>query len=146
VHTPAVDTVVWHRTRPLHPARFFDAMDELATRSVRSRGRFWLANRPDRLLAWDAVAGIVSIEDTGPWLAALPESAWESVPPARRLAAALDWTPEHGDRVQHLVLTGPGLDHDEIQGLLDACLLVPGEPMAGVDDPFAELLDLDAAG
>jgi G3E family GTPase len=145
-HTPAVDTVVWHRTRPLHPARFFDAMDELATRSVRSRGRFWLANRPDRLLAWDAVAGIVSIEDTGPWLAALPESAWESVPPARRLAAALDWTPEHGDRVQHLVLTGPGLDHDEIQGLLDACLLVPGEPMAGVDDPFAELLDLDAAG
>ena len=68
--TPAVDTVVWHRTRPLHPARFFDAMDTLATRSLRSRGRFWPANRPDRLLAWDAVAGIVTIEDTGPWLAA----------------------------------------------------------------------------
>ncbi|MGP4030159.1 CobW family GTP-binding protein [Actinomadura sp. 3N407] len=144
--TPAVDTVVWHRTRPLHPGRFFDAMDDLATRSVRSRGRFWLANRPDRLLAWDAVAGIVSIEDTGPWLAALPESERGTVPPARRLAASLDWTPEHGDRVQHLVLTGPGLDHDEIHALLDACLLAPDEPMTAVDDPFAELLDLDAAG
>ncbi|TDC43459.1 GTP-binding protein [Actinomadura sp. KC345] len=144
--TPAVDTVVWHRTRPLHPGRFFEAMDDIATRSVRSRGRFWLANRPDRLLAWDAVAGVVSVEDTGPWLAALPEPARGTEPPARRLAASLDWTPEHGDRVQHLVLTGPGLDHDEIHALLDACLLAPGEPATVLDDPFADLLDLDAAG
>ncbi|WP_342775658.1 GTP-binding protein [Nonomuraea deserti] len=42
-------------------------MDELATSTVRSRGRFWLANRPHRMLAWDAVAGAVSVEDVGPW-------------------------------------------------------------------------------
>ncbi|RAY12908.1 hypothetical protein DPM19_23145 [Actinomadura craniellae] len=142
-HTPAADTVVWHRTAPLHPARFFDAMDTLATESVRSRGRFWLANRPDRMLAWDAVAGIVTVADTGPWLAALPETGWDAAPPARRLAAALDWSPDHGDRVQHLVLTGPQLDQDRIGALLDSCLLGRDEPTTGLDDPFADFLDLD---
>ncbi|GAA4085767.1 CobW family GTP-binding protein [Actinomadura miaoliensis] len=145
-HTPAVDTVVWRRTAPLHPARFFDAMDVLATESVRSRGRFWLANRPDRMLAWDAVAGIVTVEDVGPWLAALPDPAWETVPPARRLAASLDWSSDHGDRVQHLVLTGPGLDPHQIYALLDSCLLGPGEPATGMDDPFADILDLNTTG
>ncbi|MFD0690837.1 CobW family GTP-binding protein [Actinomadura fibrosa] len=143
LRTPAVDTVVWHRTAPLHPARFFDAMDDLAMRSVRSRGRFWLATRPDRMLAWDAVAGIVTIEDAGPWLAALPIAAVQQTSPARRIAASLDWTPEHGDRVQHLVLTGPGLDHDQIHALLDSCLLDPHEAASELDDPFAQILDLN---
>nr|BFE84323.1 hypothetical protein GCM10020093_069240 [Planobispora longispora] len=77
--TDEVTTVVWHRLRPLHPARLFEAVDELATVSVRSRGRFWLATRHECMLAWDAVAGIVSVEDAGPWLAALPEAAWDMV-------------------------------------------------------------------
>ncbi|MFC7584379.1 CobW family GTP-binding protein [Nonomuraea antimicrobica] len=79
--TDEIVTAVWHSRRPLHPARLFEAVDELVTESVRSRGRFWLATRPDHLLAWDAVAGIVSVEDAGPWLAALPEAAWELVSP-----------------------------------------------------------------
>ncbi|MFD0900646.1 CobW family GTP-binding protein [Actinomadura sediminis] len=140
-HSPTADTVVWRRSAPLHPARFFDAMDVLATESVRSRGRFWLTNRPDRMLTWDAVAGVVTLEDAGEWLAALPAAAWDAVPPARRVAAALDWTAEHGDRVQHLVLTGPGLDADRIHALLDACLLRPDEPAADLDDPFAAFFD-----
>ncbi|MFB4315908.1 GTP-binding protein [Actinomadura sp. 21ATH] len=53
----------------------------------------------------------------------------------------MDWSPDHGDRVQHLVLTGPGLDRDRIHALLDSCLLGPGEPATALDDPFAEILD-----
>ncbi|GII05769.1 hypothetical protein Pta02_77770 [Planobispora takensis] len=107
--TDEVTTVVWHRLRPLHPARLFEAVDELATVSVRSRGRFWLATRPDRMLAWDEITG---------------------------------------DRVQHLVLTGPDLDRERVHTLLDACLLTPEEALAGqsawagYDDPFAPILDL----
>ncbi|NDU75194.1 hypothetical protein GWI34_21565 [Actinomadura sp. DSM 109109] len=142
-HTPAADTVVWRRAAPLHPARFFDAMDVLATESVRSRGRFWLASRRDRMLVWDAVAGVVTVEDAGPWLAALPEAAWEMVSPARTLAASLDWSYGHGDRVQHLVLTGPELDRERIHALLDSCLLDPAEPTTDLDDPFADILDLN---
>ncbi|MFI7453092.1 CobW family GTP-binding protein [Nonomuraea sp. NPDC049714] len=146
--TGEITTVVWRRLRPLHPGRLFDAMDELVTTTVRSRGRFWLANRHQRMLAWDAVAGAISVEDAGPWLAALPEAAWDLIAPARRAAAALDWNPIIGDRVQHLVLTGPDLDRDRIVSLLDSCLIgrhdaLPGAAeWAGLDDPFGPLLDL----
>ncbi|MDP4509320.1 CobW family GTP-binding protein [Nonomuraea turcica] len=146
--TGEITTLVWHRLRPLHPSRLFEAMDELVTTTVRSRGRFWLANRHERMLAWDAVAGAVSVEDAGPWLAALPEAAWDLVAPARRAAAALDWNPIVGDRVQHLVFTGPDLDRDRIISLLDSCLIdhddaLPGAAeWAGHDDPFAPMLDL----
>ncbi|MEV4571442.1 GTP-binding protein [Nonomuraea sp. NPDC049419] len=139
--TEEIVTTVWRSRRPLHPGRFFEAVDELVTASVRSRGRFWLATRPGQLLAWDAVAGVVSVEDAGPWLAALPEAAWDLLSPARRVAAALDWHPEHGDRVQHLVFTGPDLDAGRLHRLLDSCLLAEGE-LPGHDDPFTAILDL----
>ncbi|TYB56527.1 hypothetical protein FXF51_42840 [Nonomuraea sp. PA05] len=142
--TDEITTMVWHSRRPLHPGRLFEAVDELVTESVRSRGRFWLATRPSRLLAWDAVAGIVSVEDAGPWLAALPEAAWDLVSPARRLAASLDWHCEVGDRVQHLVFTGPDLDGERLRALLDSCLTTPEDgPVALLDDPFAPMLDLE---
>ncbi|WP_155885018.1 GTP-binding protein [Actinomadura flavalba] len=141
--TPAADTVVWRRTAPLHPARFFDVVDALASESVRSRGRFWLGNRPDRMLVWDAAAGVVTVEDAGPWLVSLPSAAWEMISPLRRAAAALDWHAEHGDRVQHLVFTGSELDRARIHALLDGCLLDDGEAIA--DDPFAPLLDAKEA-
>ncbi|MGP3918498.1 CobW family GTP-binding protein [Nonomuraea sp. 10N515B] len=146
--TEEIVTTVWRSRRPLHPGRFFEAVDELVVESVRSRGRFWLATQPDHLLAWDAVAGIVSAENAGPWLAALPEAAWDLVSPARRLAATLDWDPERGDRVQHLVFTGPDLDVGRFHALLDSCLLTEAEESAGPDawtafhDPFAAILTL----
>ncbi|SEH03036.1 GTPase, G3E family [Nonomuraea solani] len=146
--TDEIATTVWRSRRPLHPARLFEAVDELVTESVRSRGRFWLATRPTRLLAWDAVAGVVSAEDAGPWLAALPEAAWDLVSPARRLSAALDWDDAQGDRVQHLVFTGPDLDTARFHALLDSCLLTPEEEAAGPDtwaryeDPFAPILNV----
>ncbi|MEU8381627.1 GTP-binding protein [Streptosporangium sp. NPDC048865] len=147
--TGEISTVVWHRLRPLHPQRLFDAVDELVTETVRSRGRFWLANRHERLLAWDAVAGVITVEDAGPWLVTLPEAAWEMESPARRMAATLDWSAPLGDRVQHLVFIGPDLDRDRILSLLDSCLLTESEALAGSDvwagypDPFASVLDLE---
>ncbi|MFI7611628.1 GTP-binding protein [Nonomuraea terrae] len=147
--TGEVTTVVWHRLRPLHPGRLFDVMEELVTSTVRSRGRFWLASRHERMLAWDAVAGVVSVRDAGPWLAALPEAAWELVSPTRRAAAAMDWNPVIGDRVQHLVFTGPDIDGDRICALLDSCLIDQGDVLPGAaawaryDDPFARVLNLE---
>jgi G3E family GTPase len=126
-----VGTYVWHRNRPFHPERLYRALEDLCCAAARSRGRFWLADRPDTLLAWDAAGGALCVESFGPWLASLPEAAWETVPPLRRAAAALDWHPEHGDCCQHLVFTSPGLDRDGIELLLDSCLLTDAEYRAG---------------
>ncbi|MFD7631282.1 CobW family GTP-binding protein [Streptomyces sp. NPDC059851] len=126
-----VTTFVWHGHRPFHPERLYEALEDLCCAAARSRGRFWLADRPDTLLAWDAAGGALCVENAGPWLASLPDAAWELVPPVRRAAASLDWHPEHGDRCQHLVFTSPGLDRHGLQRLLESCLLTDAEYAAG---------------
>ncbi|MFD0071388.1 CobW family GTP-binding protein [Streptomyces sp. NPDC127166] len=142
-----VATFVWRRHRPFHPERLYEALEDLCCAAARSRGRFWLADRPDTLLAWDAAGGALCVESAGPWLASLPDAAWELVPPVRRAAAALDWHPEHGDCCQHLVFTSPGLDRDGLEQLLDSCLLTDAEYQAGREEwkrlpgAFDSLLD-----
>ncbi|MFJ4538929.1 CobW family GTP-binding protein [Streptomyces tibetensis] len=126
-----VSTLVWHRRRPFHPERLYAALEDLTCAAARSRGRFWLADKPDTLFHWDAAGGALCVESAGPWLASLPDAAWEMVPPVRRAAAALDWHPEHGDRGQHLVFTSPGLDRDGLERLLESCLLTDAEYAAG---------------
>ncbi|MFJ3877677.1 CobW family GTP-binding protein [Streptomyces sp. NPDC090077] len=126
-----VSTLVWHRRRPFHPERLYRALEDLCCAAARSRGRFWLADRPDTLLAWDAAGGALCVENAGPWLASLPDAAWELVPPVRRAAASLDWHSDHGDCCQHLVFTSPGLDRDGLERLLESCLLTDAEYAAG---------------
>lgn len=126
-----VGTFVWRRRRPFHPERLYAALEDLTCVAARSRGRFWLADKPDVLLHWDAAGGALCVESAGPWLASLPDAAWDLVPPVRRAAAALDWHPEHGDRCQHLVFTSPGLDRDGLASLLESCLLTDAEYAAG---------------
>ncbi|MFC8366741.1 CobW family GTP-binding protein [Streptomyces sp. NPDC057239] len=126
-----VATLVWRRRRPFHPGRLYEALEDLCCAAARSRGRFWLADRPDTLLSWDAAGGALCVENAGPWLASLPDAAWEMVPPVRRAAASLDWHPEHGDCCQHLVFTSPGLDREGLERLLDSCLLTDAEYAAG---------------
>ncbi|MFI8388911.1 CobW family GTP-binding protein [Streptomyces sp. NPDC085540] len=142
-----VATLVWRRHRPFHPERLYGALEDLVAAAARSRGRFWLADRPDTLLAWDAAGGALRVDNSGPWLASLPDAAWEMVPAVRRAAAALGWHPEHGDRCQHLVFTSPGLDRDGLVELLDSCLLTEAEFAAGreawkrLPTAFGALLD-----
>ncbi|MFF7948643.1 GTP-binding protein [Streptomyces griseorubiginosus] len=128
-----VSTLVWHRCRPFHPERLYEALEDITCAAARSRGRFWLADKPDVLLHWDAAGGALCVESVGPWLASLPDAAWDLVPPVRRAAAALDWHPEHGDCCQHLVFTSPGLDRDGLERLLESCLLTDAEYAAGRD-------------
>ncbi|MFE2373873.1 CobW family GTP-binding protein [Streptomyces sp. NPDC059398] len=142
-----VATLVWRSRRPFHPERLYAALEDLCCAAARSRGRFWLADRPDTLLSWDAAGGALCVESTGPWLASLPDAAWELVPPVRRAAAALAWHPEHGDRCQHLVFTSPGLDRDGLTSVLASCLLTDDEMAGGAESwkrfpaAFDELLD-----
>ncbi|MFE5893176.1 CobW family GTP-binding protein [Streptomyces sp. NPDC056462] len=126
-----VSTLVWHRCRPFHPERLYAALEDLTCAAARSRGRFWLADKPDVLLHWDAAGGALCVESAGPWLASLPDAAWDMVPPVRRAAAALDWHPEHGDCCQHLVFTSPALDRDGLEQVLESCLLTDAEYAAG---------------
>jgi G3E family GTPase len=142
-----VTTLLWRRRRPLHPERLHQALDQLVPCAQRSRGRFWLANRPDVMLAWDAAGASLTVEDCGPWLACLSDEEWDLHPPERRIAAALEWDAQYGDRIQLLSFTAQGLDADRISDLLDSCLLTDDELAVGerawkaLPDAFEDLLD-----
>ncbi|MFL1427024.1 MULTISPECIES: GTP-binding protein [unclassified Nocardiopsis] len=143
---PAV-TVVWRRFRPLHPERFYEALDEMTEAGVRSRGRLWLASMPDTMLAWEAVGPSVSFERSGPWLAALPASVRPLAASLRGPSGTFDWHPRTGDRCQHIAFTGLGADSAHLLALLDSCLLTEEEVLAWekdgplCDDPFGPLLE-----
>lgn len=134
-----VSTVVWDRTRPMHPERLADALEEIAARTLRGRGRFWLASKPDNLMLWESHQDLLMVENGGPWLNSLPSAALDLVGPARRDAAHRDWRPDTGDRRQHLAFTGVGLDALALVELLDSCLVTDDEADQHEfhNDPFA---------
>ncbi|UOE21934.1 GTP-binding protein [Thermobifida halotolerans] len=142
-----VRTVTWRRHRPLHPGRLHAALDEVVGSSLRSRGRFWLASRPDTVLVWDAGGDALAVEAAGPWLASLPPAARELASQRRRASAEVDWHPDTGDRGQCLCFTGVDLDVAHLTAVLDSCLLTDAELREGervwtaAEDPFAHALD-----
>ncbi|MEU8225149.1 GTP-binding protein [Kribbella sp. NPDC048915] len=115
-----VTTVLWRSTRPLHPARLNDALEDIVDGVVRSRGVVWLANRPTQRVRWESAGYSASLGTLGEWS------------DTEHLAECT------------LVATGVGLDPDRLQTVLDACLLTESE-LAGLDwtsldDPFAGVL------
>ncbi|MFG1906307.1 CobW family GTP-binding protein [Kribbella sp. NPDC048928] len=112
-----VTTVLWRSTRPLHPARLNDALEDIVDGVVRSRGVVWLANRPTQRVRWESAGYSASLGMLGEW-----------------------------SETEHLaectvVATGMGLDPARLQAVLDACLLTESElaslDWSDLEDPFA---------
>lgn len=141
-----VQTAVWHRSEPLHPERFFEALDEMTATSVRSRGRLWMATEPNSMVTWEAAGSSVSLERGGSWASALAAEERHIAAELRSSSGVLDRMTETGDRCQFLAFTGLGLDSDRLFRLLDSCLLNGEEQRAWeqdgpqCEDPFQPLL------
>ncbi len=115
-----VTTVLWRSTRPLHPARLNEALEDIVDNVVRSRGVVWLANRPTQRVRWESAGYSASLGTLGEWS------------DTEHLAECT------------VVATGMGLDPARLQSILDACLLTESE-LASLDwkeleDPFAGVL------
>ena len=112
-----VTTVLWRSTRPLHPSRLNDALEDIVNGVVRSRGVVWLANRPTQRVRWESAGYSASLGMLGEWS------------DTNHLAECT------------VVATGVGLDPARLQSILDACLLTESElatlDWQALDDPFA---------
>lgn len=56
-----------HSDRPFHPERLLENIERLGSGRLRSRGVFWLPNRPDTVCLWDGAGGQLSIGALGDW-------------------------------------------------------------------------------
>ncbi|MFF0265707.1 GTP-binding protein [Kribbella sp. NPDC004536] len=134
-------TYVWQSSRPFHPERLYDALEDLVAGTVRGRGTLWIATQHRNRLSWDSFGSNIAIGVLGPWLADLPADRWSSVGQQHQARSALEWHPEYGDRASYLSLTGPGLDARELQERLDGCVLRADEAVHPLTDPFAPYLE-----
>lgn len=137
-----VHVMLFSARRPFHPDRLHDALDVLLDGVVRTRGRIWLATRPDAVLWLESAGGGLRVGHAGDWLDGAGDEAWEAAAPERRALASLGWHPRFGDRAQDLVVLTDDADPDEIDAHLRGALLTDRELAAGEDawtafpDPF----------
>ncbi|TWD80262.1 cobalamin synthesis protein cobW-like protein [Kribbella amoyensis] len=136
-----VRTLVWQSTRPFHPERLYDALEDLVAGTARGKGTVWLATQSHARLGWDSFGTNISIGVLGRWLADLPVDRWSEVSQSHRARSALEWHPDHGDRSSYLSLTGAGLDVWELARRLDGCVLRADEEVSALTDPFAPYLE-----
>lgn len=138
-----VRIVEFNARRPFHPGRLHAAVDLLLTGVVRTRGRLWLANRPDQVMWLESAGCALRVSSAGKWLAAMTATEVADVHPERRVFAELLWDFKFGDRHTSMTALVCGADPAEILGALDGALLTD-EEMVGpqrwslYEDPFGD--------
>ncbi len=126
-HVPETDqygisSFVYRARRPFHPQRFWELLHEDWPGVLRTKGYFWLANRPAFAGLLSQAGASVRTEPAGFWWAAAPDEAWPEDPEERKeIFAKFDG--DSGDRRQELVVIGTNMSEAEIRQLLDNCLL-----------------------
>lgn len=111
---------------------------------LRMKGYMWQATSHD-LVGFVSTAGnIARVDSPGLWNV-LDEKAWTGTEPEKEKLRS-DWVAPYGDRRQEFVFIGQGLKHQEIQKILDACLLSEDEMALGVDGWKATMGDILLTG
>lgn len=139
----AVAIVEFGARRPFHPQRLHDAIDLLLDGVVRTRGRLWLANRPDQAMWMQSAGGGLRVSCAGKWVAAMSSSAAAYLDPERRALANLMWDERFGDRHTTMTLLVCGAQPTEIADGLRGALLTDDEMAAPATwsqyhDPFGD--------
>lgn len=139
----SVRIVEFNARRPFHPERLHAAVDLLLSGVVRSRGRLWLASRPDQVMWLESAGGGLRVSSAGKWLAAMTAREVANVDPERSLFAELQWEYQFGDRHTAMTVLLCGAESPDILDALHGALLTDAEMATpqdwrGYRDPFGD--------
>ena len=138
-----VQIVEFGARRPFHPQRLHDAVDQLLDGVVRTRGRLWLANRPDHVMWLESAGGGLRVSNAGHWITAMPPGELAHLNHERKAFADLMWDNNFGDRHTSMTVLVCGARPEEVLAVLDSALLTDDEfarreAWAYYPDPFGD--------
>lgn len=131
VHKPeteeyGISSVVFRDRRPFHKERWFRFLkEEFPSNIIRSKGLFWLAERPGEAFNFSQAGGSSQMEKAGVW--------WSSMSYRERINYAdfvenqafieSKWDKQFGDRLNEIVFIGQDMDKSMLLQQLEKCLL-----------------------
>ncbi|OBH30285.1 hypothetical protein A5692_19405 [Mycobacterium sp. E342] len=137
-----IQLVAFHARRPFHPRRLHECLDVLLDGVIRTRGRLWLAGRPEHAMWLESAGGGLRVGPAGKWLAALTPAELDGIDPERRALAELGWDADHGDRHTAMTILVCGANAADILEALHGALVTDDEFACGdsmlCDDSFGE--------
>jgi len=138
-----ISSFVYRARKPFHPQRLWQWFNTEWPGVVRSKGRYWIASRPEFCATWSQAGAVTRTELAGMWWVATPKDYWPQDSDSLQHIHGR-WQEPFGDRQQELVIIGMQMDKAALTAKFDACLLTDVEMALGMDawrtfpDPFPQ--------
>jgi G3E family GTPase len=147
-HTPeteeyGITSFVFHASDPFDPIKIHNFFQEQWPGVIRSKGFFWLANRPDFVGEVSQAGSVIRHKGIGRWWIAVPKNQWPDTENFSEMIKKY-WKKGYGDRRQEIVFIGLKalMDEASIRKKLEACLITDylgnEENFHNINDPFPQ--------